>query len=174
MNRIPDPATYNECYYRVLQLYSMKHYGTKEVKECPLSDLLGYDYDISNKKVEVKLRHYARNATSRSYFSDPDVLVEYEQHIGYPDGWFHECKADRLLYIKYLYHTRVPIENKRYYTQPSDIKKIIFYDISWPELKELCETTTFRSVRCKLTTDSMNWVVPIDMLSDIKTWSFTR
>ena len=170
MKRIPDPLTYNEVFYRIMQAYTTQTYGTKNIEECPLEDLLKYDYNISNMKIEGKLRHYAENMTHKNLYRAKDILVEKQQHDGRDDGWFFECEADRIFYIKILYHNTCPTHGRTILTKRSDIKEFTFIDCSWSEIKQLIQNNKYELVYSGKTTGSWNWIVPLHHLKDVKIW----
>lgn len=175
MKRIPDPLTYNDTYYSIMRAHTVRYYNTKEIKECPEDVLVEYDYNISNMKVEGKLRHYAYNMTDRLLYSEEDILVEKQQHKGIDDGWFYECKADRIFYIKLLYHNICPVENEVFVASTENIKKFTFIDCSWPKLKQLIENNNYDLKYSGKTTGSLNWVVPLKDLDpeDYHIWRHT-
>lgn len=164
MTRLPDPATKNPVLHKMLNVYFKGIYKYESV-ECPLEDLLKYDYLVNNLKVEVKIRHFVMSHTDPKYYNYDDVLVEYEQHSGHQDGWFYECQADRLLVLKILYNKE---SINPFSVKSSDISEFKIYDISWQELKEICKKRRHRETYSGKTTGSWNWVVDLNEISDKK------
>jgi hypothetical protein len=163
MTRNPDPATDNIVLNKIISVYSRKEYDS-ELTECPLTDLLKYDYISDNKKIEVKYRHFAPNMTYEKIYFNKDILVEISQHEGCFDGWRNECEADRIWFIKVLYNTSI----NPFTVKVDQIKEFTIIDCDWNELKELSHNMSYNTVYSGKTTGSTNVIIPYEDITSKK------